>query len=92
MSAIPCSYSITGSSKDERSVAPDQTIILGLQIFLGHTSLSSIGQNILIKLSHDETRFKKNKMRFMSEIKITEKKHFQILHDKSNIDGGDVDD
>ena len=61
-------------------------------IVLDHRSLSSIGQKILIKLSHDETRFKKNKMRFMSEIKITEKKHFQILHDKSNIDGGDVDD
>ena len=32
------------------NVAPDQTIILGLQIFLDHKSLSSIGQKILIKL------------------------------------------
>ena len=60
------------------NVALDQTIILGLQIFLDHRSLSSIGQKILIKLSHDETRFKKNKMRFMSEIKITEKNTFRF--------------
>ena len=30
------------------NVAPDQTIILGLQIFLDHRSLSSADQNILI--------------------------------------------
>ena len=30
------------------NVAPDQTIILGLQIFLDHRSLSSIGQKIFI--------------------------------------------
>ena len=32
------------------NVAPDQTIILGLQIFLDHRSLSSIGQKILMTL------------------------------------------
>ena len=32
------------------NVAPDQTIILGLQIFLDHRSLSSIGQKILMIL------------------------------------------
>ena len=33
------------------NVAPDQTIILGLQIFLDHRSLSSIDQKILMTLS-----------------------------------------
>ena len=32
------------------NVAPDQTIILGRQIFLDHQSLSSIGQKILMIL------------------------------------------
>ena len=32
------------------NVAPDQAIILGLQIFLDHRSLSSIGQKILMIL------------------------------------------
>ena len=32
------------------NVAPDQTIILGLQIFLDHRSLSSIGQKVLMIL------------------------------------------
>ena len=32
------------------NVAPDQTIILGLQIFLDHRSLSSIDQKILMDL------------------------------------------
>ena len=32
------------------NAAPDQTIILGLQIFLDHRSLSSIGQKILMIL------------------------------------------
>ena len=36
----------TRSSNDK--LAPDQTIILGLQIFLDHRSLSSIDQNILM--------------------------------------------
>ena len=31
------------------NVAPDQTIILGLQTFLDHRSLSSIDQKILMK-------------------------------------------
>ena len=39
----------TRSSKDECSTG-DQTIILGLQIFLDHRSLSSIDQNILMTL------------------------------------------
>ena len=34
------------------NVAPDQTIILGLQIFLDHRSLSSIDQKILMTLPH----------------------------------------
>ena len=32
------------------NVAPDQTIIFGLQIFLDHRSLSSIGQTIVMIL------------------------------------------
>ena len=38
------------SSKDECSTGGDQTIILGLHIFLDHRSLSSIGQKILMIL------------------------------------------
>ena len=30
------------------NVAPDQTIVLGLQIFLDHRSLSSINQKVLM--------------------------------------------
>ena len=41
----------TRSSYDECSTG-DQTIILGLQIFLDHRSLSSIGQKILMILPH----------------------------------------
>ena len=37
------------------NVAPDQTIILGLQIFLDHRSLSSIDQEILYHLVAKET-------------------------------------
>ena len=38
------------SSKDECSTGGDQTIILGLHIFLDHRSLSSIGQKLLMIL------------------------------------------
>ena len=41
----------TRSSKGECGTG-DQTIILGLQIFLDHRSLSSIGQKILMILPH----------------------------------------
>ena len=46
----------TRSSYDECSTG-DQTIILGLQIFLDHRSLSSIGQKILMILPHCPTPF-----------------------------------
>ena len=45
------SWIITNPTKQDRlrmNVAPDQTIILGLQIFLDHRSLSSIDQKILM--------------------------------------------
>ena len=41
---------LTGKKQDQlrMNLAPDQTIILSLQIFLDHRSLSSIDQKILV--------------------------------------------